>query len=89
MRSRRTTSKRHEGGQVLVGDSGVQDAVDVEPALPGRKVSVDDKAVKPAREMKVGEVIEVRKGAVRFRYEVLSFPRAGSGRPSSRTTLAT
>lgn len=43
------------------------------------KVFMDEKAVKPAREVKGGEVVEVRKGAVRFRYEVVSFPRSRVG----------
>lgn len=43
------------------------------------KVFMDEKAVKPAREVKCGEVVEVRKGAVRFRYEVVSFPRSRVG----------
>lgn len=43
------------------------------------KVSVDGKAVKPARELKVGEVVEVRKGAVTFSHEVVSFPRSRVG----------
>ena len=40
------------------------------------KVFVDGKALKPAREVKVGEVVHVRKGAVPFGYEVVSFPRS-------------
>ncbi len=43
------------------------------------KVFVDGKAVKPAREVKVGEVVDVRKGAVTFSHEVLSFPRSRVG----------
>ncbi len=43
------------------------------------KVFIEDNAVKPAREVKAGEVVEVRKGAVRFRYEVVSFPRSRVG----------
>ena len=39
------------------------------------KVFVDGKALKPAREVKVG----VRKGAVTFGYEVVSFPRSRVG----------
>ena len=39
------------------------------------RVTCGDQTLKPARDLKVGEVVEVRKGAVRFRYEVLSFPR--------------
>ena len=39
------------------------------------KITCGDQTLKPARDLKVGEVVEVRKGAVRFRYEVLSFPR--------------
>ena len=36
--------------------------------------------MKPAREVKVGEVVNVRKGAVMFSHEVVSFPRARVGR---------
>ena len=43
------------------------------------KVFVDGKAVKPAREVKVGEVVNVRKGAVTFSHEVVSFPRSRVG----------
>jgi ribosome-associated heat shock protein Hsp15 len=43
------------------------------------KVFVEEKVVKPSREMKPGEIVEVRKGAVRFRYEILSFPRSRVG----------
>lgn len=43
------------------------------------KVFVDGKALKPAREVKVGEVVQVRKGAVTFGYEVVSFPRSRVG----------
>ena len=43
------------------------------------KVFVDGKALKPAREVKVGEVVHVRKGAVMFGYEVVSFPRSRVG----------
>ena len=43
------------------------------------KVFVDGKALKPAREVKVGEVVHVRKGAVTFGYEVVSFPRSRVG----------
>tara|TARA_B100000989_G_scaffold72497_2_gene50872 strand:- start:9622 stop:9984 length:363 start_codon:yes stop_codon:yes gene_type:complete len=43
------------------------------------KVFVEGKVVKPAREVKVREVVNVRKGAVTFSYEVLSFPRSRVG----------
>ena len=43
------------------------------------KVFVDGKALKPAREVKVGEVVHVRNGAVTFGYEVVSFPRSRVG----------
>ena len=38
------------------------------------KVFVDGKAVKPAREVKVGEVVNVRKGAVTVSYTHLTLP---------------
>ena len=43
------------------------------------KVFVDGKAVKPAREMMEGEVVDVRKDAVMFSYQVVSFPRSRVG----------
>ena len=43
------------------------------------KVFMDGKAVKPACEVKVGEVVNVRKGAVMFSHEVVSFPRSRVG----------
>lgn len=41
-------------------------------ACKGGKVSVNTQPAKPSREVKVGDVIEVRKGAVRHRYQVLA-----------------
>ncbi|MDA0904304.1 MAG: S4 domain-containing protein [Bacteroidetes bacterium] len=43
------------------------------------KVFVDGQAVKPSRELKEGQVVEVRKGAIRFRHEVISFPKSRVG----------
>jgi ribosome-associated heat shock protein Hsp15 len=40
------------------------------------KVSLNDKQVKPSLELKGGEVIRVRKGAVFFEWQVLDFPRS-------------
>ena len=40
------------------------------------KVLVSEKAVKPSQELKGGEVIRVRKGAVYFEWQVLEFPRS-------------
>ena len=40
------------------------------------KVFVGEKAVKPAQEIRSGEVIRVRKGAVYFEWEVVDFPRS-------------
>lgn len=39
------------------------------------KVSIADKPVKPATELKGGETIRVRKGAVHFEWRVLNFPK--------------
>jgi len=39
------------------------------------KVWVNDEEVKPARDVKVGHVIKVRKGAVYFEYKVLDLPK--------------
>ena len=38
-----------------------------------------ERRLKPAREVKVGEVVDVRKGAVTFGHEVVSFPRSRVG----------
>lgn len=43
------------------------------------KVFLRGKPVKPALELKSGERIEVRKGAVVFAYEVLRFPKSRVG----------
>ena len=53
------------------------------------KVTCGDQTLKPARDLKVGEVVEVRKGAVRFRYEVLSFPRSFFTYPGSASLPST
>ncbi|HHZ94769.1 MAG TPA: RNA-binding S4 domain-containing protein [Flavobacteriales bacterium] len=45
------------------------------------KVSVDGVKVKPARIMKMGEVVVVRKGAVSFSYKVVDFPKSRVGAP--------
>ena len=41
-------------------------------ACKGNKVTVDGADVKPSREVKVGEVIQVRKGSVFYKYKVLA-----------------
>lgn len=43
------------------------------------KVIIAGKAVKPALELKGSERIEVRKGAVTFAYEIISFPKSRVG----------
>ena len=43
------------------------------------KVEVDGKKVKPARLVKEGEVIVIRKGAIHYSYRVLSFPKSRVG----------
>lgn len=43
------------------------------------KVYVDDAQVKPAREVKVGEEIVIRKGAIRFSWQVTDLPRSRVG----------
>ena len=48
-------------------------------ACKGNKVKVDGVSVKPSREIKRGEVIEIRKGAVQFKYKVVDFPPARVG----------
>ncbi|NQX92419.1 MAG: RNA-binding S4 domain-containing protein, partial [Flavobacteriales bacterium] len=44
-----------------------------------RKVKVNDELVKPSRELKEGDEIELRKGAVYFRFKVIAFPRSRVG----------
>lgn len=41
-------------------------------ACKGNKVTVDGNDVKPSREVKAGEVIQVRKGSVFYKYKVLA-----------------
>lgn len=43
------------------------------------KVEVDGKKVKPARILKEGEVVVVRKGAIFYSYKVLQFPKSRVG----------
>ena len=43
------------------------------------KVQVNNEVVKPWRELKRGDVIQVRKGPVYFKYEVIDFPKARLG----------
>ena len=41
-------------------------------ACNGGKVKIDGVNCKPAKEVKVGEIIQIRKGSVQFSYRVLS-----------------
>lgn len=43
-------------------------------ACRGNKVRIGGSPVKPSKEVKAGDVIEVRKGAVQFKYRVKAFP---------------
>ena len=43
------------------------------------KVEVDGKKAKPARILKEGEVVVVRKGAIFYSYKVLKFPKSRVG----------
>lgn len=43
-------------------------------ACNGGKVKLNDAAVKPAREVKPGDIILLRKGAVQFTWKVLDVP---------------
>jgi len=43
------------------------------------KVMVNNELIKPSREVKVGEVIKVRKGPIHFSFEVVSFPTSRVG----------
>lgn len=44
---------------------------DATNACKGNKISVGGQSIKPSREVKRGDIIEVRKGAVTFTYKVL------------------
>lgn len=44
---------------------------DATDACKGNKISVGGQSIKPSREVKRGDTIEVRKGAVTFTYKVL------------------
>jgi ribosome-associated heat shock protein Hsp15 len=43
------------------------------------KVWVNGELIKASRELKLGDVVQVRKGPIHFRYEVLNFPKARLG----------
>ncbi|MBQ9548215.1 MAG: RNA-binding S4 domain-containing protein [Bacteroidales bacterium] len=48
-------------------------------ACKGNKVSVNGNVVKPAKELRAGDLIRVRKGAVEFSWRVLGFPKSRVG----------
>ena len=43
------------------------------------KIRMHGEICKPSRELKVGDILEVRKGPITFRYQVLSFPKTRVG----------
>lgn len=43
------------------------------------KVFVNNELIKPSREVKVGEIIKVRKGPIHFSFEVVAFPTSRVG----------
>lgn len=43
------------------------------------KVKVNEEVVKPSRSVKVGDVIELRKGAVHFTFKVIGLPNSRVG----------
>ena len=45
---------------------------DATDACKGNKVTVGGAAVKPSREVKAGDVVEVRKGAVHYTYRIIA-----------------
>ena len=45
---------------------------DATDACKGNKITVNDQSVKPSREIKAGDIINVRKGAVLYTYKVLA-----------------
>lgn len=43
------------------------------------RVTIGEDEVKASRELKIGDVIQVRKGTIRYKYKVLAFPKARMG----------
>lgn len=52
---------------------------DATDACKGNKVKVEGVSVKPSRELRRGETLEIRKGAVLFKYKVIDFPPSRVG----------
>lgn len=48
-------------------------------ACSGGKVKIEGNACKPSRQLRIGEVIEVRKGSVVYVYKVKDFPNSRVG----------
>lgn len=48
-------------------------------ACKENRVIIQDGAVKPAREVKVGEVIRIRRGAVTFQWKIVELPKTRVG----------
>ena len=45
-------------------------------ACSGGKVKLDGDNIKPAKELKIGDVVEMKKGPIHRRYKVLAFPKS-------------
>jgi ribosome-associated heat shock protein Hsp15 len=43
------------------------------------RVFIGDDEVKAARELKIGDIILVRKGSIKYKYKVLAFPKSRLG----------
>ena len=48
-------------------------------ACKKNKISVNGSLVKPSKELSEGSIVQVRKGAVNFKYQVLDFPKSRVG----------
>lgn len=48
-------------------------------ACTGGKVKLDGDNIKPAKELKIGDVVEMKKGPIHRRYKVIGFPKSRVG----------
>lgn len=68
-----------------MGGAGVQTRSDAADAIRNNKVTVNGSAAKPSREVKIGDVIAVRKMQVTYSYRVLDF--VSSRQPAKNVPL--
>ncbi|MEM7160981.1 MAG: S4 domain-containing protein [Bacteroidota bacterium] len=43
------------------------------------RISIAEQVLKPSRELRIGEIIKVRKEAITFQYEIVDFPKSRVG----------